>query len=152
MGEVVHHETTGEKGAVAALARRVAHILHHGGSDDTPICNYFENGKWHDVTQRQMLRRVRRAVRKLKLEVQGIDVDIIGNHSLRSGGAMALKLAGFSDTEIMKFGRWKSTTWTMYIHNQIAHLSKGVASGMSQHIPFLNIGYIEPPSTSGAAP
>lgn len=152
MGQVVHHETTGEKGAVAALARRVAHILQHGGSDDTPICNYFENGKWHDVTQRQMLRRVRRAVRNLKLEVQGIDVDIIGNHSLRSGGAMALKLAGFSDSEIMKFGRWKSNTWTMYIHNQIAHLSKGVASGMSQPIPFLNIGYIEPPSTSGAAP
>lgn len=95
---------------------------------------------------------MRRAVRRLKLNRQNIDEDIIGNHSLRSGGAMALKLSGHSDSEIMKFGRWKSTTWTMYIHNQIAHLSKGVASDMSQHVPFLNIGFIEPSSQSGAAP
>lgn len=111
MGDVVHHETTGEKGAVAALARRVAHILDNGGSDDTPICNYKnEKGKWHSVTQRDMLKGVRAAVQALKLEQQGIDKDIIGNHSLRSGGAMALKLQGFSDTDIMKLGRWKSTT------------------------------------------
>lgn len=57
-----------------------------------------------------MLKGVQAAVQALKLEQQGIDKDIIGNHSLRSGGAMALKLQGFSDTDIMKLGRWKSTT------------------------------------------
>jgi len=146
MGEVVHQETTGEVGAVAALARRVHHILKFGGAEDSPICDYYDK-QWHLVTQAQMLRRIRFIVQQLHLHKQGIDPDIIGNHSLRSGGAMALKLAGFSDSEIQKFGRWKSATWMMYMHNQIAYLSKGVAKAMKQKVPFLNIGYIEAPQT-----
>lgn len=147
MGEVVHQETTGEAGAVAALARRVNHILNNSGTDTSPICDMY-NGKfkrWYSVTQKDMLAAIRQVVKDLKLHRQGIDATIIGNHSLRSGGAMALKLAGYSDSEIQKLGRWKSATWLMYMHNQIAHLTKGVAKSMSIPIPFLNIGFIEAP-------
>lgn len=150
MGEVIHQETTGESGAVAALARRVHHILKHGGPEDSPICNVLVAGKWHSITQPEMLSSLRQSVRELGLDKRGIDPDIIGNHSLRSGGAMALKLNNYSDSDIMKFGRWKSATWMMYMHNQIAHLSKGVASAMCKKVPFLNIGYIEAPQTSQA--
>ncbi len=61
--------------------------------------------------------------RVLGLDKAGIDTDLIGAHSLRAGGAMALKLMGGSDTVIMKQGRWSGLTFLMYIHNQIAHLS-----------------------------
>lgn len=147
MGEVIHQETTGERGAVAALARRVHHILNNGGTDSSPICDMYDGKfkKWYSVTQKDMLAAVRQAVKTLQLHRQGIDVNIIGNHSLRSGDAMALKLAGYSDSEIQKFGRWKSATWLMYMHNQIAHLSSGVAKAMSNSVPFLNIGFIEAP-------
>ena len=86
---------------------------------------------------------VRKAASKLKLHDQGIDPDLIGAHSLRAGGAMALKLHGFSDTTIMKMGRWRSLTFTQYIHNQIAHLAKDISSKMSMPLPFLNIASIE---------
>ena len=36
---------------------------------------------------------------------KGIDQTLVGVHSLRAGGAMALKLNGESDTVIMKIGR-----------------------------------------------
>ena len=62
---------------------------------------------------------------------------------LRDGGVMSLKLSGKSDTLIMKFGRWYSLNILQYIHEQIAHLSKGVSTDMSNHIPFHNIGEIE---------
>jgi len=52
---------------------------------------------------------------------------VVGVHSLRAGGAMALKLNDYSDTTIQKLGHWSSLTFLQYIHNQIAHLSSGIA-------------------------
>ena len=74
-----------------------------------------------------------------RMDKQGIDPDLIGAHSLRAGGAMALKLQGVSDTIIMKQGRWSGLTFLMYIHNQIAHLSKGLSQKMSIDMEFVNI-------------
>ena len=86
---------------------------------------------------------IRAVARELKLEQQAIDPDLIGAHSLRSGGAMALKLHGFNDTTIMKMGRWSSLTFLQYIHTQIAHLSEDISRKMSIPLPFLNIAAIE---------
>ena len=36
---------------------------------------------------------------------KGIPIDRINTHSLRSGGANALALAGYSDTQIQKMGQ-----------------------------------------------
>ena len=58
---------------------------------------------------------------------------------------MAMKLQKYPDTTIQKMGRWTSNTWLQYIHNQIAHISEGVALKMSEELPFINIGLIEPP-------
>ena len=93
-----------------------------------------------------MVNTVRTSAKRLKLEEKGIDPDVIGAHSLRAGGAMALKLNHYPDTTIQKIGRWTSNTWMQYIHNQISHLSKGVAQDMTKELPFLNIGFIEPAS------
>jgi hypothetical protein len=38
---------------------------------------------------------------------KGIPIDRIDTHSLRSGGANALSLARYSDTQIQKMGRWR---------------------------------------------
>ena len=52
---------------------------------------------------------------------------------------MALALQGVSTKIIMKHGRWTSLTFMMYIHNQIAHLSKGLSEKMNTPLPFVNI-------------
>jgi hypothetical protein len=79
----------------------------------------------------------------LKLHRSGINPVLVGVHSLRAGGAMALKLTGESDTTIMKQGRWTSLTFLQYIHNQIAHLSADLSSKMSVVLNFSNIACIE---------
>ena len=91
------------------------------------------------VQSKQIVDAVRAATHTLKLQRQAIDPDLVGAHSLRAGGATALKLQGSSDIEIKKFGRWSSQTFTQYIHTQIAHLSKGVSTKMSKPLPFVNI-------------
>ena len=69
---------------------------------------------------------------------QGITPNDVGSHSLRVGGAMALKLNGISDTTIKKAGRWTSMAFLQYIHNQIGHLSAGLSQAMKKG-PFRNI-------------
>jgi hypothetical protein len=90
-----------------------------------------------------MRSNIRQAVTHLNLHLAGIDPDLVGVHSLRAGGAMALKLTGARDTTIMKIGRWTSLTFLQYIHNQIAHLSNDLAQNMSTTLNFTNIAAIE---------
>ena len=148
MGQTIHQESTGPQGAVACLARRVHHILYHGGSDSRLICDVMVKEQWHSVTRQGIVTLIQQGAKDLKLDQRGIDPDLLGSHSLRAGGAMALKLQHYADTLIQKLGRWSSTTWLQYIHAQIAHLSKGVAAKMSEDLPFYNIAFIEAPSST----
>ena len=145
MGQTISHHCTGSKLCpVRALAYITHHILHHGGSDSDLISTYYSRGDWFTITSKQVISKVRTAVKELQLHEMGIDPDLVGAHSLRAGGAMALKLHGFDDTTIMKIGRWTSLTFLQYIHNQIAHLSKDVSKKMSIELPFVNVAAIEP--------
>ena len=44
------------------------------------------------IEPQDIINAVRQAVRTLKLHEAGIDPDLVGVHSLRAGGAMALQL------------------------------------------------------------
>jgi hypothetical protein len=145
MGDTIHQKATGLNSCpVRALALRIHHInTHNSTSEDRLLCDYFDNNKWHSVTANDIVSIVRSSAKLLKLHEQGIDPDLIGAHSLRAGGAMALRLHGFSDTVIMKMGRWTSLTFLQYIHTQIAHLSEDISRKMSMPLPFLNIASIE---------
>ena len=90
-----------------------------------------------------MIKGIRGAVTTLERHKYGINPDLVGVHSLRARGAMALKLHGESDTTIMKIGRWTSLTFLQYIHNQIAHLSKDISKKMGTKLEFQNIAAIE---------
>ena len=144
VGETLYQEATGPNGAVACLATRVSHILGNGGNGDNLICDYCVDGEWYAVDSSDIVRIVRTAVRSLNLQYKGIDPDLVGAHSLRAGGAMALKLMGYKDSTIQKIGRWTSNTWQMYIHSQISKLHEGVAADMSKSMSYHNIAFIEP--------
>ena len=152
MGQTIHQESTGLHGAVAGLARRVHHILSNGGSDTQLLCDVKVKGLWKSVSRQAIVSIIKRGATELKLSNRGIDPDLLGSHSLRAGGAMALKLQHYEDTLIQKLGRWSSTTWLQYSHTQIAHLSKGVAAKMSEDLPFYNIAFIEAPSSTSSSP
>jgi hypothetical protein len=144
MGETIHHRATNTEGCpVQALAHRVHHVLHHNGSVENLICDVWQNDKWISITSHDIITLVRSSVKTLGLHKNGIDADLVGSHSLRAGGAMALKLTNHSDTTIKKMGRWSSLTFLQYIHTQISHLSKDLSKDMSTNLPFLNIATIE---------
>ena len=139
MGDCITQEAI-PNGPTQALARRVHHILSNGGNGDSLLCDFcLQDGTWDCVQSADVVRHVRVISKLLRMDKQGIDPDLIGAHSLRAGGAMAMKLQGVSDTIIMKQGRWSSLTFLMYIHNQIAHLSKGLSQKMSTDIEFINV-------------
>lgn len=125
---------------VKALARRVSHILHHTANLDTIISTYFHHhNKPHSITASDMNNAVKNAVIRLNMNKHGFTKDLVGSHSLRAGGAMAIMLNGGNRDIIRKMGRWSSDTFLMYIHEQIAHLSAGVAAKMSTTVPFHNV-------------
>jgi hypothetical protein len=61
--------------------------------------------------------------------------------SLRSRGANALALSGYSDTQIQKMGRWKGTRFKEYIREELACYSAGMSSNskMKRNFKFVNI-------------
>ena len=139
-GAVVHHEAIG--GAccpVAALARRVNNIKQ--GSPACPISTAFHLDKQPTrVSDRDITAAVRWAAVHDGLLSRGYTLNRVSSHSLRAGGAMALKLAGESSDTIMRVGRWTSQTYMTYIHAQIGALAKGLSWRMSQHLTFHNVG------------
>jgi hypothetical protein len=146
MGQTIHHHATNQQACpVRALAHRIYHILSNKGTSHNLLCDIWDDEacEWAQVTSLHMTRGLREAVQTLQLHDNGIDADLVGPHSLRAGGAMALKLTGAADTTIMKMGRWSGLTFLQYIHNQIAHISAGLSDQMSQRLKFINIAAIE---------
>jgi hypothetical protein len=139
-GAVVHHDAIGGPICpVAAMARRIANIQQ--GSNKTPICLvYHPSGAISWVTDRDIGRGVRWGATFDCLLTKGYTLDRISPHSLRAGGAMAMKLSGESDSTIMKVGRWTSLTYLTYIHSQIGTLTAGLAWRMSKAFTFQNVG------------
>ena len=115
MVQTLHHDTTGPKSAVADLACWVHHILSSGGSESNIVWNVFDNKQWMSVQSSDIFAAVIVAAKPLNLQSHRIDPDLIGSQSLRSGGAMTLKLMGFSDSTIKNTGKRTSHTWEMYI-------------------------------------
>ena len=127
---------------VHALDQIVCKILAAGGDESTLLCSVAKDGECIPVENHQIIAAVRAKAKKLKLNLQAIDPDLVGAHYLCTGGAMALKLHGYDDTTITKMGRWTSLTFLQYIQNQISHLSKNIPQKMSMTLPFVNVAAI----------
>lgn len=147
MGETIHHKANGlEACPVRAIALLIHNIYNNGGNDETLLCSYKNDDKdeWQTVVSGDIVKMIRESVKDLQLHKNGISPHLVGAHSLRAGGAMALKLNGAADTTIKKMGRWSSLTFLQYIHNQISHLANDISKKMSTKLPFLNIAIVDP--------
>jgi hypothetical protein len=70
---------------------------------------------------------------------KGIPINRIDTHSLCSGGANALSLAGYSNTQIQKMGRWRGATFKEYICKELACFSEGMSTRMKPKMDFVNV-------------
>jgi hypothetical protein len=92
------------------------------------------------IQPKQIVAAVRHAATADKLHLAGFDLKRIGSHSLRSGGAVNLKLNGYDHDIIQKLGRWSSKTYLHYIQNSIGELTAGVAASMATTLRFHRVG------------
>ncbi|MGH7974259.1 MAG: hypothetical protein ACREBR_01940 [bacterium] len=105
-GQNIHHEAIhGNNCPVKALARRINHLNLHSSTPETLICQHTINGRTEFIRNADMVQAVRVGVTALALENSGIRPEHVGSHSLRAGGAMAMKLNGIDRDTIRKFGR-----------------------------------------------
>jgi len=138
-----HHALTNgnECCPVRAVVARARDMVRDGASADTLICAFRETltSPWQQVRGSDIVGLVKDAVRLNPDECNGFIIDNIGSHSLRAGGAMAMFLSKRDTIAIQKAGRWTSTTFLDYIHNQIDVVTRGLSQSMSTAIPFINM-------------
>ena len=139
----VYHEANGDNVhcPVRALARRYLHLRDRGADSKTFLSAYYDDsGKRSDVTNEDVSRAIKSAATVLDYPTaKGIPIEHIDTHSLRSGGANALSLAGYSDTQIQKMGRWRGATFKEYIREELACFSEGMSRSMKRTFDFVNI-------------
>ena len=140
----IHQEINGEhmKCPVRALARRVLHLRQHKhkASGKTFLCTVYGEEGVKYVCAGDVSRSLKVAATLLQYPLtRGIPINSVDTHSLRSGGANALALLGYSDTQIQKMGRWRGKTFKEYIREDLACYSAGMSTNMKRNFKFVNI-------------
>jgi hypothetical protein len=96
--------------------------------------------KKYDVCGKDVSKALKMAATLLEYpETRGIPIELIDTHSLQTGGANALSLSGYSDTQIQKMGRWRGAMFKEYIREQLACYSKGMTTNMKCNFKFVNV-------------
>ena len=71
--------------------------------------------------------------------LKGIPIDRVDTHSFRLGGANAISLAGYSDRDIQKMGRWRGETFKEYIREELHCFAEGMSTALKQYFKIFNI-------------
>jgi hypothetical protein len=140
-GVCIHHEANGDPMfcPVRALGRRYIHIRQHmTGTWTTPLSACWDDeGCRGDVTDKDVSRSLKLAAQTLDYPTtRGIPIQRVDTHSLRGGGANALSLNGYSDTQIQKMGRWTGDSFKEYIRSELAEFSMGMSRAMKRVIGY----------------
>ena len=91
-----------------ALGGRLVSIQNKVKNKNTHLSAYWIEGKRKYLNSDNMSAALKFATTALNYpSLKGIPIDRVDTHSLRSGGANKLLLAGYSDRDIQKIGRWR---------------------------------------------
>jgi hypothetical protein len=132
----MYHESNGEAWhcPVCTLARRHIHLRDNRADSKTFLSAYYDDRGQGDITNEDVSKALKAAVTVLEYPLaKGIPIDRIDTHSLRSGGANALSLSGYSDTQIQKMGQWQGATFKEYIQEELACFSEGISKSMKKN-------------------
>jgi hypothetical protein len=150
---VTQHRTRANPGTGLCPVRALAGLVSRISAYE------LDATKWKDVTTRPMnlvvtsgsgarvttitagevLQHLRAAVIQYGETRLGFPASRIGTHSLRSGAAMAMFLAGVPVETIQLIGRWRSQTFMRYIRIQVQQMTRGVADEMTTNPSFFTI-------------
>ena len=128
----VNHSATSNPGfcPVRSLARLIHELRDR--DDSAALGSFLDNGTWQHISATHMRSAVRlAAIRTRLVEDFGFDLNRIGTHSLRSGGATQLAANGYSAEIIQALGRWKSDSYKRYIQHAMSVLTVGIADNMA---------------------
>jgi hypothetical protein len=142
-GVCIYHKTNGDllNCPVRALSRCYLHLRKHQADSKTFLSAYFEEGrKQADATNEDVSKAIKCAGLALGYPTKkGIPIARLDTHSLRSGGANALSLVGYSDTQIQKMSRWCGRTFKEYIREELAYFSDGMSTSMKKQFEFVKV-------------
>ena len=132
---------------VAALAKLVARVRRYEPGElkwqdrnQRPINLVATGGRFATVTAGQILHHLRAAAPQYGKDRLGFLISKIGTHSLHTGAATAMFLAGVPAETIKLIGRWRSQTFLRYIRIQVQQLMRGVTTEMMTNPEFLPLG------------
>jgi len=141
-GVCVHQEANGEafNRPVKALACWIIHVCENGGDNKTLLLAFYVDGVQYNVTGDDISKGLKMAAMLISYpSMRGIPIESVVTHFLQSGGATALALSGYLDTQIQKMGCWKGATFEEYIWEEMACYSAGMSSKMKRNFKFVNI-------------
>jgi hypothetical protein len=99
--------------------------------------------KPRNISSKMILGHLRTATKLAGEERLGLRADRVGTHSIRSGAAMAMHLAGIPSETIQMIGRWRSRTFMRYLRIQVPDTTCGLATRMTNRQTFYTVA-VEP--------
>jgi hypothetical protein len=131
---IVHHRCSDPQLCpVRAWASILIRIISYPGTTMETTVNMYlpkAGGKLKAVVSEDACKRLRRAAASIGSARLGFEPHEMGTHSIRSGAAMAMYLAGVPTFTIMLIGRWSSDAFLLYIRKQVREFSRGIAPRM----------------------
>jgi hypothetical protein len=107
---------------------------------DTPVCTVRSNGRLDKIASSQVLTRLQAAAQAVGSASLCFKPKEIGTHSLCSGAAMEMYLAGVPVyTTIMLIGRWSSDAFLRCIWKQVEQFLRHVVKQMLMFWSFRTI-------------
>jgi hypothetical protein len=125
---------------------------YQGTTENTPVSTFWRHDRREQITSRQAITSLRAACATIGSARLGFEPDEIGTHSLCSGAAMEMYLAGVHVYTIMLIGRWSSDAFLRYIRRQFEQFSKDILQKMITHRSFRTIPDIAPRVVSNEDP
>ena len=113
-GVCVYQQYNGDEqySPVRAVGRRSVSIRKTIADRKAYLSAYWTDGKQRDVTSENISAALKFGATALDYpSLKGIPIGRVDTYSLRAGGANALSLAGYSDQDIQKMGRWQGETF-----------------------------------------
>ena len=132
-GEVVRQGCTGSNRACATqdIGWRISHLKSHHAETSTPLCAYYENGIWRQLTSPMITQALRSAASLVGASVGFLPEDVSCS-CLWDGGAMAILCTQIDPLTIQLIGRWRLDAIISYLHVQAAPIINNIASRMLQ--------------------
>ena len=118
---------------VRALGRRCVSIWGKWINKKKYLSAYLVGGRRKYLNAENMIVALKFSTTALNYSsLKWIRIDRLGVHSLRSGGDNTLSLAGYSDRDIQKIGRWRGETFKEYIREELHCFAEVMSTEMKQ--------------------